>query len=256
MGGALLEGWIAAGLPPARVAVIEPRPTAALQAFAARHAIALNPPAPAPCDVLVLVIKPQTLEEAGPGLAPLVGPATLIVSVLAGKTIADLAARIPGAGSIVRTIPNTPAAVGRGITCAVAGPGVSSERRALADRLLSAVGRVVWVEDEDLIDAATAVSGSGPAYVFHLVECLAEAGEAIGLPAEVALALARSTVEGAGELMFREPMVSAADLRRNVTSPNGTTAAALAVLMREDGLAPLLREAVRAARDRARALSG
>jgi pyrroline-5-carboxylate reductase len=174
---------------------------------------------------------------------------------MAGKTIADIAHRLPSAAAIVRAMPNTPAAVGRGISGAVAGPGVGAEQRELADRLLSAVGRVEWLPDEALMNAVTAVSGSGPAYVFYLAECLAEAGAAAGLPREIAARLARATVEGAGELMARMP-APPDELRRNVTSPGGTTAAALDVLSAPDGLPRLMRAAVEAARQRAEELSG
>ena len=191
-----------------------------------------------------------------PDIAPLVGGDTLVVSIMAGKTIADIAARLPAARAIVRTMPNTPAAVGRGVTGAAASPGVDAGRRAMADALLSAVGTVEWLDREDWIDAVTAVSGSGPAYVFWLTECLAKAGEAAGLPAELAMRLARATIEGSGELMFRERGTAASQLRINVTSPGGTTAAALDILMAPDGLEPLMRKAIAAAKQRAGDLSG
>ena len=257
MGGAMLQGWLALGLAPSAVSALDPFASQELKDLCAAKGVALNPPAAglrAP-QVLVLAIKPQMLDQAAPDIAPLVGPDTVVVSIMAGKTIGNIADRLP-ASAIVRAMPNTPAAVGRGITGVAASAGVSPAQRAMADALLRAVGAVEWVSDEDLIDAVTAVSGSGPAYVFHLVEALAAAGEKVGLPADIALRLARATVEGSGELMFREPTISAAQLRKNVTSPGGTTAAALDVLMAPDGLEALMTRAVAAAKRRAGELSG
>ncbi|MGJ3265612.1 MAG: pyrroline-5-carboxylate reductase [Salinarimonas sp.] len=258
MGGAMLEGWLAAGLPAKAVSVHDPAPAETIAGLAAARGLALNPDARArgPVAVLVLAIKPQMLEAAAPGLAPLVDAGTLVVSVLAGKTIANLAAALPGAGAIVRAMPNLPAAIGRGATGAHASPAVSPAQRAIADTLLRASGLVEWVDDESLIDAVTGVSGSGPAYVFALVEALAEAGVAAGLAPDLAMRLARQTVVGAGALLD-ESDLPAETLRRNVTSPGGTTAAGLAVLQRgEGGLADLMRETVAAAKRRAGELSG
>ena len=257
MGGAMLEGWLALGLDARGVVVIDPHASPALNALCEKHGARLNPPTaglPAP-EVLVLAIKPQMLDAAAPGIAPLVGPETLVMSIMAGKTIANIADRLP-ANAIARAMPNTPAAVGRGITGVAASEGVSATQRAMADALLGAIGRVEWVSREDLIDAVTAVSGSGPAYVFHLVECMAAAGVAAGLPEDIAMRLARATVEGSGELLYRDAATSAAQLRVNVTSPGGTTAAALDVLMAPDGLQPLMTRAIAAARRRAGELSG
>lgn len=258
MGFAMLQGWAGLGLAGSNVTVLETYPSPELSALCTDKGIKLNPDEASVGEpqVLVLAIKPQTLDAAAPGLAALAGPQTLIVSILAGKSIADLAARAPRATAIVRAMPNTPAAIGRGVTGAAASAGVSDEQRARAQKLLSAVGGVEWVADESLIDAVTAVSGSGPAYVFLLAECLAQAGAAAGLPADLAARLARATVEGAGELMFRSPETAPAQLRVNVTSPGGTTEAALGVLMAEDGLKPLMERAVAAADARAKALSG
>jgi pyrroline-5-carboxylate reductase len=257
MGGAMLEGWIASGLPGSAVTVIDPLPSQQMAAYCSALGIAVNPPAGsiAAPEVLVLGIKPQMLDAAAPTLALLAGPHTLVLSILAGKTVANLKARLPEARSFVRAMPNLPASVGRGITGAVANAEVSTEQKAVADTLLKGVGRVEWVDREALIDAVTGVSGSGPAYVFHLVECLAKAGEAEGLPPDLALRLARATVEGAGELLFKSDL-SAATLRQNVTSPGGTTAAGLQVLMGEGGLEPLIAGTVHAARRRAAELSG
>ncbi len=257
MGGAMLQGWLALGLSPTAVSVLDPFASQELIDLCSGQGVALNPPlanVSAP-QVLVLAVKPQMLDQAAPDIARLVGPDTLIVSIMAGKTMADIAARLP-ASAIVRAMPNTPAAVGRGVTGVAASAGVTPAQRASADALLRAIGRVEWVADESLIDAVTAVSGSGPAYVFHMVEALAAAGEAAGLPADIAMRLARATVEGSGELMFREPDTSAAQLRKNVTSPGGTTAAALEVLMAPDGLGALMERAVGAAKRRAGELSG
>jgi pyrroline-5-carboxylate reductase len=258
MGEALLRGWLAGGLAPARVTIIDPKPSVAIAALAAERGVALNPPLAglAPPEVLFLAIKPQTLAAAAPDLAPLAGAETLVISILAGKRIADLAARLPRARAIARVMPNTPAAVGRGASAAFASPATSARQRQWAQTLMSAVGQFDWLADEALIDAVTAISGSGPAYVFALVEAMAEAGAKLGLPAELAMKLARATVEGAGELLHREPAVTAAKLRENVTSPGGTTAAALAVLRAPDGYPSLLAKAAAAARDRARELAG
>ena len=257
MGGALLRGWLDLGVAPAHVLVLDPQPGADLQALCAEKGVALNPAPPyRPADVLVLAIKPQMLDAAAGDLAAHLASDTLVLSIMAGKTIADIEGRLPGAGGIVRSMPNTPAAVGRGVTGAVASPGVSPTQREAADALLSAVGSVVWLDSEALIDAVTAVSGSGPAYVFLLAEALAQAGEKAGLPPEIAMRLARATVEGAGELMHVEHATSPAQLRVNVTSPGGTTAAALEVLMGADGLEQLMTRAVAAAKRRAEELSG
>ncbi len=253
MGGAMLNGWLAGGLPAERVGVIDPTPSADLVS----RGFVLDPAdasAPSP-EVLVLAIKPQTLDSAGPDLARFAGPGTLVVSVLAGKTVADLARALPGAGAFVRAMPNLPASIGRGATGAYAGPDTTSRQRDVANGLLGANGVVEWVEREELIDAVTAVSGSGPAYLFHLVECLAAAGVAAGLESGLAGRLARATVTGAAALLDSSDL-EPAELRRNVTSPGGTTAAALDIFMSDDGLGPLMRKAVSAAKRRAGELSG
>jgi pyrroline-5-carboxylate reductase len=257
MGGAMLDGWLRDGMRPADVAVIDPYPSERMRALAA-EGLRLSPPVDqiGRVDCILLAIKPQMLDAAGPTLAVVATAETLLVSVVAGKTIADLGARAPDVRAVVRAMPNTPAAVGRGITGCVASPDVSEAQKAFTTRLLSAIGRVEWVVDEGLIDAVTALSGSGPAYVFHMVEAMADAGAAAGLPPDLAMRLARATVEGAGELLFQDAKTPVAELRRNVTSPAGTTAAALEVLMAEDGLGPLMRKAVAAAKRRAGELSG
>lgn len=251
----MLAGWLAGGLDPARATVIDPAAGPDLADLCAARGIALNPEHGEPADALVLAMKPQGLDAAAPALAPLVGPDTLVVSILAGKTIADLRARLPTARAVVRAMPNLPASIGRGGTGAVASPEASPTQRAQADALLRSVGLVEWLDDEGLMDALTAVSGSGPAYVFLLAEALAEAGAAAGLDPDMAARLARATVAGAGALLDGDPR-TAAQLRRDVTSPGGTTEAALAILMRSDGLPALMREAVAAAAERAGELSG
>ncbi|GJD72820.1 pyrroline-5-carboxylate reductase [Methylobacterium goesingense] len=255
MGGAMLSGWLSAGLDAGRTTVLDPQPSPEMQALCATRGIALNPAEPSVSEVLVLAMKPQGLEAAAPGLASLIGPDTLVISILAGKTIANLRDRLPGARAIVRAMPNLPASIGRGATGAVASAEVEARQRAQADALLASVGSVEWLDDEGLIDALTAVSGSGPAYVFLLAEVMAQAGTAAGLPADMAARLARSTVSGAAALLEANPR-EAGLLRQDVTSPGGTTAEALAVLMRSGGLPDLMREAVDAARRRAGALSG
>jgi pyrroline-5-carboxylate reductase len=257
MGGAMLAGWLSVGLAPSKITVIEPRPSGDLERLCRERGISLNPAeAPLEPEALVLAIKPQTLDEAAPHVNGIVGPGTVVVSVLAGKTIADLRGRLPRAGAIVRTIPNLPASIGRGATGAAASAETSEAQRRMADALLRAVGIVEWLSSEDLIDAVTAVSGSGPAYVFYLAECLAEAGVAAGLPADLAGRLARATVTGAGELL-RQSELPPATLRENVTSPGGTTAAALSILMADPGgVKGLMRDAVAAAKRRAQELSG
>ena len=255
MGGALLRGWLAAGLDPAATLVIDPQPSPEIAALCSDRAIALNPTDAKPKAVLVLAVKPQALDAAAPTLAPLVDADTLVVSILAGKTLENLKARLPGTQAFVRAMPNLPASIGRGATGAVASAAVSPAQRAQADALLASAGIVEWLDDEALIDAVTAVSGSGPAYAFLLAEALARAGVEAGLPEAMAARLARATVAGAGALLDASE-TDAGQLRRDVTSPGGTTAAALDVLMREGGLPDLLEEAVAAAARRAAELAG
>jgi pyrroline-5-carboxylate reductase len=253
MGGAMLSGWLARGLDARGVAVIEPQPSAEISALAA-SGVRLNP---APKELgavatLVVALKPQSFREAGAMLKAFTGASTLVVSIMAGTTIASIS-DICG-GSVVRAMPNTPAAIGRGITVAVAAKNVSPAQRAVADALLRATGSVEWIGDENLMDAVTAVSGSGPAYIFLLAEELARAGVEAGLPVELATRLARETVAGSGELLHRSELASAT-LRQNVTSPGGTTAAALEVLMGPDGMQSLLTRAVIAATRRSKELA-
>jgi pyrroline-5-carboxylate reductase len=251
MGGAMLTGWLAGGLDASRVIVVEPFPSDDIKALAT-SGVRLNPKDAGTADTLVVAVKPQMFREAGLALKQLVGPNTLVVSIMAGTPVAALE-QVCG-GMVVRAMPNTPAAIGRGITVAVAAKNVSAAQRTTADALLRATGSVEWVDDEGLMDAVTAVSGSGPAYVFLLAEELARAGVEAGLPAELATKLARETVAGSGELLHRSELASAT-LRQNVTSPGGTTAAALEVLMGQDGLQPLMIRAIAAATKRSKELA-
>jgi len=253
MGGAMLQGWLALGLDPQKIAVVEPRPADEIVALAARG-VRINGTVE-DASVIVIAIKPQDAAAVVPTLKSLTGPGTLALSIMAGKTLAFLQGALGTDCAIVRAMPNTPAAVGRGITVGAPNAKVSPAQREIAHKLLAAIGAVEWVGDEALIDAVTAVSGSGPAYVFLLAESLARAGAAAGLPADLAARLARATVSGSGELLHRSPL-DAATLRQNVTSPGGTTAAALGVLMAGDGLDPLMEKAVAAATKRSRELAG
>ncbi len=256
MGGAMLEGWLKGGADPARIVALDPAPPAEVKAMLERHGVRLNPDVAGITDaeVVVVAVKPQLMEDVLPGVAGLKSARPLILSVAAGKTIASFERHFGSDAAVIRTIPNTPAAVGRGITAMAANGNVSPAQLALARTLLEAVGEVVTVETEAMIDAVTAVSGSGPAYVFYLTECLAAAGEKQGLSKELAMQLARATVAGAGELM-RQSGIEAATLRQNVTSPKGTTYEALQVLMAEDGMQPLFDKAIAAATRRSRELA-
>jgi pyrroline-5-carboxylate reductase len=253
MGGAMLTGWLARGLEAKHVAVLEPQPSGEIGPLLTKG-VRLNPRPEDVGDVatLVIALKPQSFREAGSALKLFAGPATLVVSIMAGTTIASI--RQVCGGSVVRAMPNTPAAIGRGITVAVAANNVSTDQRAVADALLRATGSVEWVDDETLMDAVTAVSGSGPAYVFLLAEELARAGVEAGLPEALATKLARETVAGSGELLHRSELPTAT-LRQNVTSPGGTTAAALEVLMGPGGMQSLMIRAVAAATKRSKELA-
>jgi pyrroline-5-carboxylate reductase len=255
MGSAMLDSWIARGLALRRIVVIEPQPTKAVKVLA-RCGLTLNPKRNAGvASAVVIAVKPQTAPDAVPPLAPYVGKTTLVLSIMAGRSISFLERSLPAGSAVVRAMPNTPAAIGRGISVAVANGKVSARQRKLASDLLSAIGKVEWAPDEALMDAVTALSGSGPAYVFLLAEAMTKAGIAAGLPAELAARLARETVAGSGELLHRSPL-DAATLRQNVTSPGGTTAAALEVLMNPGGFDELLTQAIAAATKRGRELAG
>jgi pyrroline-5-carboxylate reductase len=255
MGSAMLDGWLARGLDPRKITVIEPQPVKALKALA-RRGVKLNPKGKVgAASAIVIAVKPQSAPEALPPLARFIDKATLVLSIMAGRTIGFLEKSLPAGTAIVRAMPNTPAAIGRGISVAAANAKISKRQRKQASDLLAAIGKVEWVLDEALMDAVTALSGSGPAYIFLLTECMAHAGVAAGLPPELATRLARETVAGSAELLHRSD-IDAATLRQNVTSPGGTTAAALEVLMGPGGFERLLTEAIAAATRRSRDLAG
>jgi pyrroline-5-carboxylate reductase len=244
MGGAMLDGWLARGLPPGNVAVVDPQPSTRVRGLAKRGVTISASPGRAKATVAVVAVKPQ--DAAG---------VTLVVSIMAGRKLGFLQDFVPAGTPVVRAMPNLPAAIGRGITVAVGNRHVTAAERKLATDLLAACGAVEWVTDEKLLDAVTAVSGSGPAYVFLLAEALAAAAVAAGLPAPLAARLARETIAGSGELL-RGSKLDAAILRKNVTSPGGTTAAALDVLMGPGGFGTLLETAVAKAARRSRELAG
>jgi pyrroline-5-carboxylate reductase len=255
MGSAMLDGWLARGLNPRKALVIEPQPAKPVKALT-RRGLKLNPKGKATeAAAIVIAVKPQTAPDAVPRLAAYAGKGTLVLSIMAGRTLGFLDDKLPPNTAIVRAMPNTPAAIGRGITVAVANANVTARQRKLASDLLAAIGTVEWVDDESLMDAVTAVSGSGPAYIFLLAEAMTQAGIAAGLPDDLAARLARETVAGSGELLHRSAL-EAAVLRQNVTSPGGTTAAALEVLMGPGGFDQLMTKAVAAATRRSRELAG
>ncbi|GGF08207.1 pyrroline-5-carboxylate reductase [Aliidongia dinghuensis] len=256
MGGALLAGWLKGGAVDRAVAV-DPGPGPDVFAGDARVTVCrsgLDLPAGFAPDVVVIAVKPQMMADAAPVYRDIVQRGAVVLSIAAGKTIAHFEDLYGAATPVVRAMPNTPAAIGRGISVAVPNARVTPAQRALCDRLLQAGGAVEWVDDEALIDVVTATSGGGPAYVFLLIESLAAAGVAAGLPADLAMKLARTTVSGAGELA-RQSSETAEQLRKNVTSPNGTTQAALGVLMAEGGVPDLMVRAIAAATRRSRELA-
>ncbi|MEO3434716.1 pyrroline-5-carboxylate reductase [Inquilinus sp. CAU 1745] len=254
MGGALLEGWLKAGVA-GRVCVVEPYQDSVPDHPAIlRVDSAEDIPADLDPACIVFAVKPQAMADILPAYRRFAGGRAVFLSIAAGKTIGFFTGALGDGSAIVRAMPNTPAAIGKGISVLVSSPAVDPGQRALCGRLMAAAGAVEWVEDEGLIDAVTALSGGGPAYVFLLIETLAAAGRASGLPGDLAERLARQTVIGAGALAeaSSEP---AGTLRRNVTSPNGTTQAALEVLMAEDGVQPLFDSAIAAATRRSRELA-
>lgn len=253
MGSALLAGWVDQGIDPEGMVVVEPA-EAAVPAEVKRFQSPDRVPRDFRPDVVVLATKPQVMADVLPPYARFRD--SVFLSIAAGKPLAFFEAALGADKAIVRAMPNTPAAVRRGITVCAANARVDAARRMACQVLLEAVGEVAWIDDEGLMDAVTAVSGSGPAYVFLLAEAMAAAGVGVGLPADLAARLARATVAGAGELLRQSPE-SAEQLRRNVTSPGGTTAAALAVLMAEGrGMGDLLAEGIAAATRRGRELAG
>jgi len=255
MGSAMLDGWLARGLDSKKIIVIEPQPVKAVKALARRGVKLNSKDKVGVASAIVIAVKPQSAPEALPPLARYIDKATLVLSIMAGRTIGFLEKSLPGGTAIVRAMPNTPAAIGRGISVAVANTKISKRQRKQASDLLAAIGKVEWVPDEALMDAVTALSGSGPAYIFLLAECMARAGVTAGLPPELATRLARETVAGSAELLHRSDL-DAATLRQNVTSPGGTTAAALEVLMGPGGFDQLLTQAIAAATQRSRDLAG
>jgi len=259
MGGAMLEGWLDQGVSPDAVHVVEP---VAEMADALRQRHGVNAVSGVPDlaadlspDVVVFAVKPQVMDSVAPDYARFDDPQTVFLSIAAGKPIGYFEDRLGNGSAVVRAMPNTPAAVRRGITVACPNAHVTEPQKRICDALLTAVGAVEWVDDEGLIDAVTALSGGGPAYVFLLVECLAEAGVAAGLPRDLSERLARVTVSGSGELL-RQSDEEPATLRKNVTSPGGTTAEALRVLMADDGWQSLINQAIAAATKRSRELAG
>ena len=251
MGSALLAGWLENGVPPASVWALEPMPSDWLKGTG----IALNSPLPANPAVVLVAVKPQMMGDALPVLTALGNGETLFISVAAGTPISAFETALGDKTPVIRAMPNTPAAIGQGITALIGNVHASAEQMSLAEALLSAVGQTVVLEVEAQMDAVTGVSGSGPAYVFHLIETLAAAGVAEGLPSDLAMKLAKATVAGAGALAAPDD-ADPTQLRVNVTSPNGTTQAALEVLMNESGGFPsLLARAVEAATRRSEELS-
>lgn len=255
MGGALARGWRQRGIAAESIFVVEPDAGSARRLKAGTGAAIVNSPdtLKAAPDIVVFAMKPQGLAEVAPAYRKFADG--VFLSIAAGRTLKFFADALGPQAAVVRSMPNTPASVGRGFTVACANANVSAAQRALCQSLLEAVGEVAWVEDEALLDPVTAASGSGPAYVFLLIEALAAAGKAAGLPDDLAERLARATIIGSGELARVSPD-SAADLRRAVTSPGGTTEAALKVLMASDGLTDLMTRAVAAATKRSRELAG
>lgn len=257
MGGAMLKGWIDRGLPGDQVQVVDPAPNETIQDFCKAHGIALVPAAdalPGPAGLLLLAVKPQLMTTLLPELKGLTRPGGLIISIAAGTTLATLEAALGSAGSLVRVMPNTPAQVGRSISVAVSNKALTPRDREVLTTLLQAIGGVAFVDDEAHMDAVTALSGSGPAYVFHLVEAMTAAGIAAGLSPDLADILARQTIAGAGELVHQSTL-PASLLREQVTSPGGTTAAGLDILMdASQGLTPLMTKTVAAAKKRSQEL--
>ena len=254
MGGALLEGWLARGLAASDAMVAEPvealRPQKpGLRTVASTAELGKRP------DIVVLAVKPQSMDGVLPDLRRFADEGAVFLSIAAGKTLKYFASHLGSTAKVVRSMPNTPAAVRQGITVACAAAGVSAAEKTRCQELLEAVGQVLWVDDEALMDPVTALSGSGPAYVFLLVEAMAAAGAKLGLSADMAMQLARATVAGSGELL-RQSVEPAAQLRVNVTSPGGTTAEALKVLMAPDGLQPVFDKALAAASRRSKELAG
>ena len=257
MGSAMLSGWLESGISGGGAFVVEPMGAPAkfngiggvsIVADAKALPKDLNP------EVVVFAVKPQQMDDVAPDYRKFVGSETAFLSIAAGKDIAYFHSKLGESASIVRAMPNTPAAIGQGITVCCSNAATSDNQRELCRSLLAATGEAVVVDDEDLIDAVTAVSGGGPAYVFLLIECLAAAGVAAGLPMDLSAKLALITVAGSGQLALASEEPPSV-LRENVTSPGGTTLEALKILMADDGLAPLMTRAIAAATERSRELA-
>ena len=261
MGGALLDGWFRCGLNPVDVIIVEPAGRDSIAPCSRHRALTcLSDVAEVPRDfvpdVVLFAVKPQVADGVIRASSRFSDQAPVFLSVIAGKTTHYFQERLGAAATIVRAMPNTPAAVGKAISALYAAPAASAVQRRVCEVLLSAVGEVAWLADEGHMDAVTAVSGSGPAYVFLMVEALRDAGIAAGLPADLAAHLARATIIGSGTLLERDPAAAPDVLRHNVTSPGGTTAAALSVLMGENGLKDLMARAVAMAARRSKELAG
>lgn len=257
MGQAMLGGWLENGVLAENIVVIEPGPAATDIRQKTRCRVCSDiqdiPTAFQP-DVVILAVKPQMMDAVAPLYRPYADKGAVMLSIAAGTRIAFFEEIYGVEAALVRTMPNTPAAIGRGMLVGYANANVSTQQQEICQFLLEAVGNVAWIDDEKYLDAVTGLSGSGPAYIFYMIECMTAAGIDAGLPEELALQLAQTTVAGAGELA-RQSDESAAVLRQNVTSPNGTTAAGLEVLMAEDGLKPLISRTVAAATRRSRELA-
>lgn len=258
MGGALLRGWLKQGVQAKSVYVVDLAPKD-LDDVAAAGVNILTSPDQLPADlkpaIVLLAVKPQFMDDALAHYKKFTGPNTTYLSIAAGKTVAYFKKMLGDSALIVRSMPNTPAAVSRGMTVICRDSRVPANILDLCGQLLSAVGEVAWVDDEQLLNQVTAVSGGGPAYVFLLIEALAEAGRVNGLPADLAMQLARSTVCGSGELAYQSSE-SATALRQAVMSPKGTTLEAVNVLMADDGIQPLMNRAIAAATRRSKELAG
>ncbi len=255
MGSAMLAGWISGGLDPAAIRVQDDTPSSQTMSLCAEHTIPRGPlPRGVVPHIVIMAVKPQIMDQIFPAIAEQAGADTITLSIAAGKTIASFEQHLPPGAAVARAMPNTPALIGRGMTVLCANTHMTTDQKALCSSLLGMVSTVAWVDQERDMDAVTAVSGSGPAYVFLLAEAMTDAGIKAGLTPELAAQLAKTTIWGASKLMWQSPQ-SPAHLRENVTSPGGTTAAALAVLMADDGLPALMERAVAAAVARGQALS-
>lgn len=253
MGSAMVSGWVTNGLEPAKIMILDPMPNPDLDVSGLSLNPAMNDIAARQPDIVILAVKPQMASDVVTEMREILPSDSLVLSIMAGLSLQRIE-HLTGLSAIVRTMPNTPASLGAGASVLIASAAVSEQQKSQANALMSAIGTTAWIDNEGLMDAVTAISGSGPAYVFHFVEALAEAGEKLGLDSALAMSLARQTVAGAGR-MLGELETSAAELRENVTSPNGTTQAGLEVLMQPDALSLLLEKTAAAAAQRSQNLS-